>query len=235
MMKQLTLDIAPAPQPAFGNFVAGNNVQVIAALRAALSGPPSERELCLWGEEGSGKTHLLKAGAAFAGESRAAYIACANAGFAPADFAGLDAGAQLAVDDVDQLDDAGQIALFNLINRRKAAGAHGALIVSCKKPPARTGLRADLASRLAQSLVLEVVALSDADKAAALAQHAQSRGIKLADDVTRYLLTRVKRDLPTLIAVLDALDRYSLEQQRPVTVPLLRDILQSQLDLGEPR
>jgi len=232
-MKQLTLDIAPAPQPTFGNFVAGNNVQVVSALRAALSGGAGERELCLWGAAGSGKTHLLKAGAAFAGESRATYIACANAVFAPANFAGFDAGALLAIDDVDQLDDAGQIALFNLVNRRKAAGARSALIVSCKDPPARTGLRADLASRLAQSLVLEVVALSDTDKAAALAQHARSRGINLADDVTRYLLTHVKRDLPTLIAVLDALDRYSLEQQRPVTVPLLRDILQSPLELRE--
>jgi DnaA family protein len=232
-MKQLTLDIAPAPEPTFDNFVAGNNVQVVSALRAALSGQASERELCLWGAAGSGKTHLLKAGTAFAGESRAAYIACADAVFAPEDLAGFGADALLAIDDADQLDDAGQIALFNLVNRRKAAGARGALIVSCKDPPARTGLRADLASRLAQSLVLEVVALSDTDKATALAQHARSRGINLADDVTCYLLTHVKRDLPTLLAVLDALDRYSLEQQRPVTVPRLRDILQSPLELRE--
>jgi DnaA-homolog protein len=32
-----------------------------------------------------------------------------------------------------------------------------------------------------------------------------------------------------LMAVLDALDRYTLEQQRPVTVPLLRQLLQMEL------
>jgi DnaA family protein len=231
-MKQLTLDIAPAPRPTLGNFVVGGNVQLVSALRAALAGGAAERELCLWGPAGCGKTHLLKGVSAFGVEPGAAYIGCAS-GDSAARFAACDPGMALAIDDVDRLDDAGQIALFNLVNRRNAAGARNALIVSCREPPARTALRADLASRLAQSLVLEVVALSDADKAAALEQHAHLRGIHLAGDVTRYLLTHVKRDLPTLIAVLDALDRFSLEQHRQVTVPMLRDILQSPLDLGE--
>jgi DnaA family protein len=44
--------------------------------------------------------------------------------------------------------------------------------------------------------------------------------------VCDFLLTRAQRDLPTLLATVDALDRYSLETKRPVTVPLVRELLQ---------
>jgi DnaA family protein len=132
---------------------------------------------------------------------------------------------------VDQLDDAGQIALFNQINRRQGVAGSGTLILSTSQPPAAARLRADLATRLAQGLVLEVAALSDTEKAAALTQHAKLRGIALPAEVTRYLLGHLARDLPTLISLLDALDKLSLERQRPITVPLLREILQTPLDM----
>jgi DnaA family protein len=35
----------------------------------------------------------------------------------------------------------------------------------------------------------------------------------------------VRRDLHTLTAILDAIDKYSLETQRQVTLPLVKDIL----------
>ncbi|MGH8622677.1 MAG: HdaA/DnaA family protein, partial [Burkholderiales bacterium] len=65
----------------------------------------------------------------------------------------------------------------------------------------------------------------DENKAQALADHAASRGFRLAPEVSDFLLTRSRRDLPTLLATLDALDRYSLETRRPVTVPLARELL----------
>jgi len=39
------------------------------------------------------------------------------------------------------------------------------------------------------------------------------------------LLSHFKRDMRSLATMLDALDQYSLETQRPVTLPLLRDLL----------
>jgi DnaA family protein len=86
-------------------------------------------------------------------------------------------------------------------------------------------LRADVVTRLAWGLVYEVHGLSDREKAAALAGHASVRGFALQEDVSNYLLTHARRDMPGLVALLDALDRYSLESQRPVTVPLLRELL----------
>jgi DnaA family protein len=228
-MQQLTLDIAPLPQPSLQNFVAGANALLLSALLAALDGTANDRRLCLWGGPGSGKTHLLTACAAAA----AGHLhACGKNTTGGDDFSGYDDTVLLALDDVDRLDAAGQIALFNLINRRDNQSGSGMLMVSCSQPPAATGLRADLATRLAQSLVLEVAALSDVDKAAALHQHATGRGMQLTDDVTRYLLTHLSRDLRVLIAVLDALDKISLQTHRAITVPLLRETLQAPLDFG---
>jgi DnaA family protein len=227
-MQQLTLDIAPFPRPTLQNFVIGSNAQLLSVLRALPAARGGERRLCLWGGPGSGKTHLLSACAAAAVGGK--FIACGN-GVNPGELVAADDPGLFAFDDADRLDDAGQISLFNLINRRAMHEDSGPLLVSCSQPPVATGLRPDLATRLAQDLVLEVVALTDADKAAALAQHAAQRGMPLTDDVVRYLLTHRSRDLPALIAVLDALDKVSLQLQRPVTLPLLREILQSPLDL----
>ena len=232
-MHQLTLDIARPPRPSLENFVIGANAQLLAALRATLGIADNamvETRMCVWGAKGSGKTHLLQA---CASQSSGFFMDCAKATDVQADLAAVEETMLLAIDDVERLDDAGQVALFNLINRRSAGTAAATVLVACSQPPAATALRADLATRLAQGLVLELVALSDADKAAALAQHARLRGIALADDITRYLLTHLQRDLPSLIAVLDALDKVSLQRQRPITVPLLREILQTPLDLPD--
>jgi len=86
-------------------------------------------------------------------------------------------------------------------------------------------LRADLVTRLGWGLVYHVHALADEEKARALVEHAGARGFRLPPDVCEFLLTRVRRDMPALLALLEALDRYSLETRRPVTVPLVRELL----------
>jgi DnaA family protein len=73
--------------------------------------------------------------------------------------------------------------------------------------------------------------LSDEEKALALTQHAHQRGFVLAMEVTQYLLRHGRRDLPSLIAVLDALDEHSLRLHRSPSVPLLKEILQKELEL----
>ena len=163
-MQQLLLELAPPPPPTLENFSAGKNGAALKALREALE--EGERFVFLWGPSGSGKTHLLRAFAeAAAAKGRAAYVQAANA-----DWARTGNLATLAVDEVSRLDDAGQIALFDLCNRLRACG--GALAASGEAPPARLGLRADLRSRLASGIVLQLHPLRDEDKAAALHAHA---------------------------------------------------------------
>ena len=94
-------------------------------------------------------------------------------------------------------------------------------------------LREDLRTRIGQSLVYEVRSLTDEEKSAALHRHALMRGMRVDKGLVRYLLSRGRRDLPSLMAVLDSLDRATLEQQRPATLPLLKEVMELQFNEGE--
>lgn len=213
-MQQLLLELAPPPPPTLENFFAGRNGAALEALRSVLEG--AERFVFLWGPGGSGKTHLLRGFAAAAGA--AAYIPAATL-----DWSGTEELRAAAVDDVARLDPAAQVVAFDLCNRLRAAG--GALVASGDAPPAGLDLRADLRSRLASGIVIQLHPLSDEEKACALRRHAADRGITLGEEPIRYLLTHCDRDMGTQIAVLEALDRYSLERKRPITLPLVREAL----------
>jgi DnaA family protein len=126
-------------------------------------------------------------------------------------------------DDVETLDAQAQQALFVAIN--EARNGHGAVLAAGNAPPAQLALREDLRTRLGWGLVYQVRRLSDADKRDHLRAAARERGLELADDVADYLLARMPRDLASLNAVLDRLDRLSLAKQRPLTVPLAREAL----------
>ena len=95
-------------------------------------------------------------------------------------------------------------------------------------------IRKDLATRLATGLTYRVLPLTDGEKRAALAAHAKQRGFSIPEDVTAYLLTHARRDMGSLIAALDCLDKYSLETGRPITVPLLKAALQPELPVNRP-
>jgi DnaA family protein len=216
-MTQMLLGIAPEWIPSLDNFVAGRNVELLSALRQALVAATGERRLYIWGEAGSGKSHLLQAAVGEALEAGlSAVYAC---GEVP------EAAEVVAVDEVESLDDAAQIALFALYNRQRENG--GMLLVSGTQAPAFLTLRDDLRTRLGWELVYQVQALNDAEKAQALQQHALARGLELPNEVTTYLLRHGRRDLPALLATLDALDEHCLRLKRQATVPLLKEVMQA--------
>jgi DnaA family protein len=221
MMQQLLLQLAPPPAPTLDNYVPGRNGAALQALRDIARSAPAERFVYLWGEPGSGRTHLLRGLAHCAG-----FPFAPDLGSAPLDR--LQDGQVVAVDNVQDLSADGQIALFDLYNRVRAAG--GALAASGDAAPAQLALRADLRSRLAWGLAFQLHPLSDDEKAAALREHARERALNLGEDVIAYLLKHARRDMASLIGILDALDRYSLEKQRPVTLALVRDALGSMKD-----
>ena len=216
-MTQMLLGIAPEWIPALDNFVAGRNVELLSALRQALAATTDDRRLYIWGETGSGRSHLLQAAveaAQAAGQS--AVYAC---GEVP------EEAQVVAVDDAETLDDTAQIALFALYNRMRDSG--GMLLVSGTQAPAFLTLRDDLRTRLGWGLVYQVQALNDAEKAQALRQHAQARGFELPNEVTTYLLRHGRRDLPALLATLDALDEHCLRLKRLASVPLLKEVMRA--------
>jgi DnaA-homolog protein len=198
---QLLLELEPLPAPTLPNFVAGANRAAADAV-ARLAAVPGV--VYLWGEGGSGKSHLLAA----------AVSAAATAGTTV-----------IAIDDADRLTEAAQVETFDLFNRVRAAG--GSVLAAGTAPPARLALREDLRSRLLSGLVFQLQPLSDDEKAAALAAHAAARGMKLPAAAIDHLLNRLPRNLGTQFAVLDAVDRYSLALKRPVTLPLVREALRA--------
>jgi DnaA family protein len=204
VMQQLPLGISQGAEPAFDNFVAGRNAEALARVRALAAGTLGERIVYLWGEPGSGRSHLLHAAAR------------ANPGL-------------VTVDNVEALDAEGQQALFVAINEGSAVLAAGA------KPPAQLALRADLATRLAWGLVYQLVPLGDEDKARHLKSVAAERGLQLSDDIVGYLLTRLPRDMRSLQAVMEVLDRYSLMRKRALTLPLVKEALAEEIFGGQPR
>lgn len=217
-MRQLILDIRPDAPPSFANYLPGDNLEAFQAVRAMAAGASADTILYLWGPAGAGRTHLLRAavGAARAAGIESAYVA-ADQGL-PDEPASL-----LAVDDVQGLSDGGQLALFNLINAAREGA--GRVLAAGDAPPARLPLRADLSTRLSWGLVYGLVPPSEADKLMALTERARARGMELPDEVARYLLRHCRRDLPNLLAQVDALDAYSLSLKRPVSLPLLRELL----------
>jgi DnaA family protein len=218
---QLPLDLLAPEPPCFDNFLPGDNRELVAQLRDLAQGRRDESSLLLWGTRGVGKTHLLYAAVdAARAAGRAACLLSADDTHCATEDHML-----VALDDVERASAFQQAALFSLYNDLRSRG--GSLVVASAQPLAALSLREDVRTRLGWGLVYEVRPLRDEAKAQALIAYAQRRGFRLGGDVVQYLLSRARRDLPTLLATLSALDRYSLATKRPVTVPLVRDLLHS--------
>ena len=131
--------------------------------------------------------------------------------------------------DVDALDPPAQIALFNAFNRSRSCGQR--LLLAGSQPPLALALREDLRTRIGQCLVYQLQPLDDETRAAIIATLAQRRGLPLASEVLDYLMCHGERELPRLLAVFEALDAAALERKRPITLPLLRELIQRGLQL----
>jgi DnaA-homolog protein len=221
---QLLLDLKPEQIPTLDNFVAGDNAELVSRLDALADGRSFDA-IYLWGPDGCGKSHLL---AATVARSTGKRPVCAMKGAEAGAEITAPTGALIAIDDVDALGEPAQIALFKVFNAARLAGF--ALLLAGPEPPLRLAVREDLRTRIGQMLVFEVKALTDEEKSAALHRHALMRGMRVDAGLVRYLLNHGRRDLPSLMAVLDGLDRISLEQQRPATLPLLKEVMQLQFD-----
>lgn len=215
--RQLLLGLRPEGVPTFDNFVAGSNGELLQRLRALRGG----EQVYLWGEAGSGRSHLL---AAIATSLRNAGREAVALSASEVDEEPTPAhGTTLLVDDVDRISAAGQAALFRIFIAARERG--WGMVLAGAVPPVQLALREDLRTRIGQMLIYEIKALSDDEKAAALHHYADQRGLPLDATVVRYLLQHGRRDLPSLLTMLDRLDEISLARQRPPTLPLLRELM----------
>jgi DnaA family protein len=221
-VKQLALGVRLRADAMFESFWPGLNGEAIAALRMKDSGP-----LWLWGAAGSGKTHLLQAVCADAGEEAAYFPMDRSLGLPPDALAGFERTRVLCVDDVDAVagDLAWERSLFRLFN--EAAELRTRLIFAAAGPPGQADwCLQDWRSRAGSCVVYQVRDLDDEGRIEALRLRAAQRGLQLPYETSEYLLKRMPRDLRSLLEILDHLDEASLVAQRRLTIPFIRDALE---------
>jgi DnaA family protein len=242
--KQFALDISHTPKASLENYLPGKDRALISTLQdlsqswhpqstATQNNPLNQRWIYWWGPEGSGRTHLLAAIANAAAQTGIDYFSLAP--HEPTAWVRLEekmnlltessAPSVITVDDVDRLDERLVSALFRILNGVQASKAIY-IFMAGKAAPAALEIREDLRTRLGWGLVFQTELLDDDAKIQALEQAVQARGLVLSPDVIPWLLSRFYRDMPNLMALIDALDAYSLETKRAVTLPLVRELLQ---------
>jgi DnaA family protein len=116
-----------------------------------------------------------------------------------------------------------QVEAFNIFNDCKENSKK--LFITGANSPNNMGLRSDLASRLSWGLVYQIKPLTDSEKKLALLSHSKQKGMSCNENVIEYCMRHLQRDLHYLIATLDALDNWSLKMKKPITIPLLKKLL----------
>ncbi len=212
------LDIGLAAAPDFESFIAlGNEV----AVRTLLSLEPGAAPVYLWGPSGCGKTHLLRSLQARALAAHQTVNWLDGAGAEPMHLA--ECTQWLFMDQAESWSSAQQQAAFGAFVQASTQGT--AVVAAGRLPPVDLPIRDDIRTRLGWGLVLSLWPLGESDLRQALQVQALRRGLRLGDEVLDYALRRLSRDLKSLTGLLDRFDHYALEHQRPLTVPLLRQML----------
>jgi len=226
-MKQIALDIGLDSGPSLRNFLAGPNLAALEHL-VLWSGYDKRSPVptYLWGESGSGKSHLLRAVFTQLKEQGS------PVGWLDASIAEPQAFQEnwrvVLLDDVHLYTAVQQQAAFNwFVNATSPQdGQQRWVLASSKVPPSDLQLREDLRTRLGWGHIFHLQVLSDSERRAVLRQNADERGIFLSDEVMDFILNRFSRDLGSLVQLLDQLDGYALQTQRAITIPLLKSMLE---------
>jgi DnaA family protein len=186
--------------------------------------------LYIAGARGSGKTHLLLATctrARAAGRDAAFLSLPALRGRLGDALQGQARAALVCIDGLESVagDRDDEIALFHFHNAARAAGAR--VVYSAEAMPSALALvLPDLRSRLEQCTRIALEPLDETGRREVLRQRAARRGLELDEAVLDWLFRRVGRDLASLTQLLDRLDRASLAEQRRLTIPFLREVLE---------
>ena len=219
-MNQLIFDFASHDYPGFDKFLGTENAELVYVLQHKHG-----QFIYVWGEEGAGKSHLLQAWVAQALDAgrNALYI---DAAATPLTEAALDAE-YLAIDQIEKLNNEEQALLFAIFNRFRNS-SKGFLLLSSEYTPQQLVIREDLRTRMAYCLVYEVKPLTDREKINALVSMAAARQVTIDPEIFEYLLNHWRRDMDSLMQMLDTLDNYAVMMGKRITLPLLRQLLKQQ-------
>ena len=226
--QQLLLDLTIANHVSFETYYTGDNQALVQALQQPYT-DSNHRFIYIWGDEGTGRSHLLQASccAAIATGTTACYIPLQSEQVTSDMMHAIEAVTVVCWDDIDVIagDSQWEEALFDSYNRVLAESGTR-LIVAANKPPTALDIQLpDLKSRLSAGLCFYIKPLSDNDKITLMVERAKERGLSLSQSVAHYLIQHYSRRLMDLLQCLDRLDQASLQTQRKLTIPFVKEIL----------
>lgn len=225
-MQQLILpQFLHTATPTLDNFVGHKNIEAIQAVKNHLH---AGRAIYLWGELGCGRSHLLQA----ASNNGGIYFNSENDQdqLLQLSLANEITYSVVAVDDVDLLTPQSQEALFSIYNRWREAATNKngfAILVAGKQSPISMPVREDLRTRLGWDLTFKLHNLTDEERAIAISNRADDLGLSLPPQISNWLLTHYSRNMMHLSLLVDALNKYTIQEHRAITIPLLKKFLQT--------
>lgn len=233
--KQLSLPVQLNDFATLDNYYmsAGSaNADVLSVLKNYQKHPA----IYLWGERGSGVSHLLQAVCHQASTQGASSIYLPMKEFsssaAPEELlSDIEKTELVCIDDLDAV--AAQSSwsehMFHMFNRCIAADS--VVIFGAQSSPAALEVHLpDLESRLRACLTYKLRKLNDSEKVDALVFRAKRRGMDMPAKVADYLVTRFSRDLADQFDILEKLDRLSLVEKRTLTIPFVKNVMEQLRD-----
>lgn len=208
--QQIALDLIEPEAPTLENFVAGDNAELVAALKACRAGL-GPQFIYIWGPPGSGRTHLLRSLTPFQrwrvpefDESVCLYT----------------------VDNVEQLNEEDLEKLFHLMN---AVRSHPSarLVTAGAHPVRELAVREDIRTRLSWGLAYRIDYLPDVLAEGEFVRLAQARGLRISPEFSRWVSEHGPRDMRGLREFLDKIDRRCMQTKKKVSFALLNECLQS--------
>jgi DnaA family protein len=235
--QQLILSVALKDEATFDNFytpIDSTLAQTVAAIKSNFVSENStstvETFVYLWGSSGCGVTHLMQATcheALSVGKSVQYLPLDELKNYPPAELlAGMEQLDILCLDNLDAVigDCLWEQALFDLFNQMRELG--NCLLIGAQARPKDLGIKlADLESRLNWGLTFLLPLLDDEQKVELVKFRAERRGLEMSEITSRYILNHAPRNMNELIQLLDSLDKGSLREQRKLTVPFVKKIL----------
>ncbi|WP_223857959.1 DnaA regulatory inactivator Hda [Salinimonas profundi] len=239
--KQLSLPVSLPADETFESFVAAQNQQLVALLTMISRETPdwsATRSLQfltsqplplinIVGGEGQGKSHLLFALAhrlSARGVSHI-YLNCRQLSALESQvLEGLENLSVIALDNMESISQNAnwEEAIFDLLNRvtekRKTI-----VICSSRQLPANTGFRLpDLESRLQWGTTFTLQRLDDEARKQAVRYRAEQKGLMFSDAALSFVLNHYDRNLKSLMHLLERLDARSLQEQRKISISMIK-------------
>ena len=210
---QAVLDFRLRDDATFSNYVgdAAKNLQLTTGMAF------------VWGEAGSGKSHLLQA---FCHAEPSSIFLSDLPALDTSILRGLESFKLVCIDDVDKVvsDRFWQEALFHLIN--DCLNTKNLLVLSASNPAAKLDCQLpDLQTRLNGIVGIRTDRLSDRERLHALKLKARRHGFDFSDEVGRFILARAGRDMRSLVSIFEKLSQETLRAQRIPTIPFVKQVL----------